>query len=79
MASTSFFRVSGRSRLVTLLLSLLIFFGICGIHRIYAGKVITGIIQFLTVGVFGIWQTIDIILILLGKFRDKQGDVITRW
>ena len=79
MATTSFFRVSGRSRLVTLLLSLLIFFGICGVHRIYAGKVITGIIQFLTVGVFGIWQIIDIILILLGKFRDKQGDVITRW
>lgn len=79
MASPSFFRVSERSRMVTFLLSLLLCLGICGVHRIYAGKVMTGIIQFLTAGLFGIWQVIDIILILLGKFRDKEGNVITRW
>ena len=38
---------SRRSRFVLLLLSLLICFGLGGIHRIYAGKVISGIIRFL--------------------------------
>lgn len=79
MASSSFLRVSERSRLVTLLLSLLICLGMCGVHRIYAGKVVTGVIQFLTAGLCGIWQIIDIILILLGKFQDKEGNVIARW
>lgn len=64
---------SSRSRLVTLLLSLLIFCGFGGVHRIYAGKVITGIIQFLTGGGFIVWQVIDIIFIICGCFDDKEG------
>lgn len=64
---------SSRSRFTTLLLSLLIFCGFGGVHRIYAGKVITGIIQFLTGGGFIIWQVIDIICIICGCFDDKEG------
>lgn len=67
---------SSRSRFTTLLLSLLIFCGIGGVHRIYAGKVVTGIIQFLTGGGFVIWQVIDIIRIVLGCFDDKEGKAI---
>lgn len=67
---------SPRSRLVTLLLSLLIFCGFGGVHRIYAGKVITGLLQFVTGGGFIIWQVIDIIRIILGCFDDKEGRVI---
>ncbi len=67
---------SPRSRFTTLLLSLLIFCGIGGVHRIYAGKVVTGIIQFLTGGGFVIWQVIDIIRIVLGCFDDKEGRTI---
>lgn len=67
---------SSRSRFTTLLLSLLIFCGIGGVHRIYAGKVVTGIIQFLTGGGFVIWQVIDIIRIVLGCFDDKEGRAI---
>lgn len=64
---------SVRSRTVTFLLSLLILCGCGGVHRIYAGKVITGIIQFATAGGFFIWQIIDIIRIILGCFDDKEG------
>ena len=67
---------SPRSRLTTLLLSLLIFCGFGGVHRIYAGKVATGVIQFLTCGGFVIWQVIDIIRIILGCFDDKEGKTI---
>ncbi len=67
---------SPRSRFTTLLLSLLIFCGFGGVHRIYAGKVITGVIQFLTGGGFIVWQVIDIIRIILGCFDDKEGRTI---
>ena len=64
---------SPRSRFVLFLLSLLLFCGFGGVHRIYAGKVITGILQFATGGGFIIWQVIDIIRIILGCFDDKEG------
>ena len=67
---------SPRSRFTCFLLSLLICVGIGGVHRIYAGKVITGIIQFATCGGFIIWQVIDIIRIILGCFDDKEGKTI---
>lgn len=67
---------STRSRFITFLLSLLICCGFGGVHRIYAGKVITGIIQFLTGGGVLIWQIIDIIRIVLGCFDDKEGKII---
>lgn len=67
---------SPRSRFVCFLLSLLIFCSIGGVHRIYAGKVITGIIQFLTLGGLVIWQLIDILRIVLGCFDDKEGKTI---
>ncbi|MEE1266791.1 MAG: TM2 domain-containing protein [Akkermansia sp.] len=68
--------LSPRSRMVTFLLSLLIFCGFGGVHRIYAGKVITGAIQFLTAGGFFVWQFIDILRIILGCFEDKEGKII---
>ncbi|MDO5472355.1 MAG: TM2 domain-containing protein [Akkermansia sp.] len=69
--------ISPLSRTTALLLSFLCLFGFCGVHRIYAGKVISGIIQFLTVGFFGIWQVIDIIRLIFGSFEDKQGRTIS--
>ena len=56
-----------------------LFLGVLGIHRFYVGKPVTAIIQILTVGGLGIWVLIDLIMIALGKFTDKQGNKITQW
>jgi TM2 domain-containing membrane protein YozV len=59
-------------------LLLCIFLGTIGVHRFYVGKVGTGILQILTLGGLGVWTFIDFILILVGKFNDKQGQALAR-
>jgi len=54
-------------------------FGIFGLHRFYVGKVATGLIQLFTVGGCVVWWLIDLLVILLGGFTDKEGKLITRW
>lgn len=68
--------ISPLSRSTALLLSLLSFFGFCGIHRFYAGRTITGILQLITFGLFGIWQLIDILCLIFGCFRDGEGRIM---
>ena len=62
---------SDKEWLVTLLLSL--FLGSIGAHRFYVGKIGTGILQLLTFGGCGIWTLIDVIMIITGQFKDKNG------
>ncbi|MAO22920.1 MAG: hypothetical protein CMJ35_05770 [Phycisphaerae bacterium] len=52
-----------RSTGTSYLLWLLCFVGLCGIHRFYNGKWITGIIWLLTGGLFLVGQIIDLFLI----------------
>lgn len=47
--------------------------GPLGIHRFYVGKILTGVLQIITVGGFGLWVLIDLILIAFGEFTDKEG------
>ena len=68
---------SEKKRLVALVLCF--FLGGLGIHRFYVGKVGTGVLQILTAGGFGIWWLIDFIMILCGKFADKEGSPLTEW
>lgn len=58
----------------TVLLCLLL--GVLGVHRFYVGKVGTGILQLITFGGLGIWSFIDLIMIILGKFKDGEGRLI---
>lgn len=65
---------SEKSWITTLLLCL--FLGGLGVHRFYAGKIGTGILQLITVGGCGIWTLIDLIMIITGSFTDKDGNQI---
>jgi len=38
----------------------------------------TGILQMLTLGGLGIWAVFDFIMIVVGKFTDREGLLITR-
>jgi len=69
--------VSDKNRTVTLLLC--IFLGYLGIHRFYVGKVGTGILWLLTGGLCGIGALVDMILIIVGSFRDIHGRYVEEW
>jgi TM2 domain-containing membrane protein YozV len=85
--------VSPKSRTVAAVLAF--FLGQFGGHRFYTGKIGTAvtmliitIIGYATVIVFvgipflaavGIWNLIDFIVILVGKFKDKNGLLISDW
>jgi TM2 domain-containing membrane protein YozV len=59
-------------------LLLAIFLGAFGAHRFYVGKTGTAVIQLLTCGGATIWALVDIIMIAMGTFRDKNGLPLAR-
>ena len=70
--------ISPKSRLVALLLCL--FLGCIGVHRFYVGKNGTGILMIVTLGGFlGIWVIIDLVMIIVGSFTDKEGRRLYKW
>ena len=76
-STTNTSEISPRSRLVALLFCILL--GFLGVHRFYVGKIGTGILMLVTIGGLGIWQLIDLILIAVGSFRDKENRRVFRW
>jgi len=62
---------SEKSFVAALLLCVLL--GALGIHRFYAGRIVTGILMILTLGGLGIWTLIDLIMIATGSFKDSKG------
>jgi len=64
---------------VALLLAILpFFFGFAGLHRLYTGRVASGLIQLFTFGGFMIWQLVDVIRICTGGFTDREGLTLQR-
>ena len=68
---------SDKNRTVALLLC--IFLGYLGIHRFYVGKVGTGILWLLTGGLCGIGALVDMILIIVGSFKDIHERYVEEW
>ena len=69
--------VSPKSRTIALLLC--IFLGYFGAHQFYAGRKTMGIIYIFTIGLFTIGWLIDLIMIIFGNYKDKDGRLITSW
>lgn len=47
--------------------------GTFGVDRMYLGKWGMGILKLVSLGGFGLWTIVDLILIMGGTMRDKQG------
>lgn len=62
---------SSRKKSVTLLLWL--FLGIVGAHHFYNGRIGMGVLYVCTCGLCGIGCIVDLVLILIGKYRDCDG------
>ena len=62
---------SRKSQIIALILCLL--FGMLGVHYFYVGKIGMGLLYLFTGGLFGIGWIVDIIRIIAGIFRDKDG------
>lgn len=61
----------GRHFLAVFFLSFM--WGSLGVDRFYLGKIGTGILKLVTFGGAGIWVVIDLVLIMSGSMRDKEG------
>lgn len=66
--------VSDKNSTITVLLCW--FGGIFGLHRLYLGRFISGIIYLLTGGLFGIGIFFDLFSISLGSLRDGKGKYV---
>jgi hypothetical protein len=67
------FATSSRQRHFLAVFFLSFMWGTFGVDRFYLGKVGTGLLKLITLGGFGLWTIIDLVLIMSGSMRDKQG------
>lgn len=54
------------------------FVGVLGVHSFYTKKTGIGIAQLVTFGGCGIWALVDLIMIIVGSFKDAQGRPLVR-
>ena len=63
---------SGKNKTVAIILSL--FLGGLGIDRFYLGYTGLGVLKLLTLGGLGVWALIDLIRIIIGSLKPKDGN-----
>ena len=54
------------------------FIGLAGLHRFYAGKILSGLLYFFTLGFYGIGTVIDLIMLATNSFKDSSGYIINK-
>lgn len=64
--------VSPKSKNTALILCIIGFFGVGGLHRFYTGHILSGILWLCTGGLGYIGTIIDLIMILSNSFKDKN-------
>jgi TM2 domain-containing membrane protein YozV len=52
--------------------------GALGVHSFYTKKTAIGVAQLLTLGGCGIWALVDLIMIIVGSFKDGNGNTLYR-
>ena len=65
------------NRDTVMILCILGFLGFAGIHRLYVGRVASGILFFITGGWFCIGTIVDLYAILKNRFEDDDGRIIS--
>jgi len=70
-------KIAPEKRVVAFLLVYLM--GTFGAHRFYVRKYTTACLQLITLGGLGVWTFIDMILIILGKFRNAEDELLVDW
>lgn len=63
---------------LALILSFFGFLGVAGLHRFYTGKIMTGLLMFITLGGLGLWTLIDIFQILTDSYTDSKGILLKK-
>ena len=63
--------VSGKKRSISLILCLLL--GIFGAHKFYERRWVMGLLYLFSYGLFGIGILVDLLCLIFGKPKDKQG------
>jgi TM2 domain-containing membrane protein YozV len=69
---------SHKSKQTTLILCLIGFVGLGGLHDFYVGKIGMGIVKLFTLNFFGIGTVIDLIKITGGTYTDGAGVAIRK-
>jgi TM2 domain-containing membrane protein YozV len=64
---------SDKKKRIAILFCCLGFLGLAGLHRLYVGKIFTGILYLCTFGFITLGTIYDLILLLMGQFADRVG------